>query len=107
MADNVSKAISKAKPISKSFDVFTGLSKSSNVFQRTQSGTTDVKFHAPTFLSTSLNFNEANEFAKAKGANRQNELEHYDGVGDVLHITIPAGFKGGAYVDPHSSNKLS
>jgi len=105
--DGISHAINTAPRYNKEFDVYSGLSKSANIMKETEDGTKEAKFHAPAFMSTSLDFNTAIHFVKPKiDAMREfhvdSKEEHEDG--DLLHMTIPAGFKGGLYVDGHTDH---
>jgi hypothetical protein len=103
-ANAISHDISKAPPLSKSFDVFTGVSKRTNIMAATNNGQKESIFHAPTFLSSSLKFSIAAGFAKEKHSTEL-EANHEGGVHDLLHIHVPEGFKGGMYVDSISRNK--
>lgn len=99
-SDKISDVVSSAPGINRPFKVFTGLSKSSNVWGITKGGTQMATFHAPTFVSSSFHYGTAAGFAKQKNEPDETEYMH-----DILHISVPKEFHHGLFVEPRSENK--
>ena len=100
-ARDVAKMISSAPSIDKSFSVYTGVSKSTDIMKATQGGKNHAIFIAPTFMSTSLDADTAAAFAKRKSP-EAHEKHALDEIADVLHVHVPDGFSGGAYIHEQS-----
>ena len=112
-ADALSEGIRHAPPLDKDTTVYTGISEKSHIFTKSKQGKETVRFHAPTFMSTSLSHDTASSFAKQK-IHHDDEIMHTSKepnefgrgyISDVLKINLPKGFKGGMYVESHSANK--
>jgi hypothetical protein len=90
--------IKAQKPLSDGISTFSGVG--SHIAKQLKVG---AVIHTPAFTSSSLVHSLATNFAepvKKRGPRdaRGNERLH------AIHFKLPKGYKGGAYVEPHSSN---
>jgi hypothetical protein len=102
LSHNISEGIRKAPPIKHPVKVYSGISNKVNIFGRTGNGKKELKFHSPTFLSTSLYPSIAMEFARS---NMTSEEIGNHPVRDMIETELPSGFSGGMYVEPHTTTK--
>ncbi len=111
----LSDGIKHSAPLKEPMTVYSGLSHMTKLVSRSEGCTKAVDFHAPTFISTSINPKTAEGFAKdkihpSKATNptatnvEGNEFDHNGPIADLMAVDLPAGFRGGTYVESHTSN---
>lgn len=111
--DNISHVINNAPAIEKPISVFSGLSGKSGINayaqKHRQTSNDRMVFHMPAFTSTSTKFAIGTAFCKDAPIHPDEEKMYSDHSGrkdvqDLLHIKLPAGFKGGAFVEHVTEN---
>ena len=100
-AKRLSDSINSASPHNKPFNVYTGLSNSANP-DKIETVDGHKEMHLGAFTSTSFDPVIAHQFSRDRSAKAIEFKNHF--LGDILHINIPAGFKGGMYVGGNSKN---